>query len=174
MTTRPSKYGAAALAAALAVLAGAAAPPPAPTAVDGPGVLRVARAPGAACTVINVWATWCEPCREEFPDLIKLRAAFAGRGLRLVLVSADVPEERATVQAFLRAQGIDFATWIKDQPDEAFIDALDRRWSGALPATFVLGPDGRIVEWWEGKRTYTEFARSVTAVLGPVAPGRTR
>jgi thiol-disulfide isomerase/thioredoxin len=174
MIATSSKPRVLALLGALAVLAGAGGPPPAPVTVDGAGLLRAARAPGASCTVINVWATWCEPCREEFPDLLKLRTAFAGRGLRLVLVSADFPEERAAVQAFLRAQGVDFATWLKDAPDEAFIDALDRRWSGALPATFVLGPDGRVVEWWEGKRTYTDFARSVTAVLGRAAPGRTR
>lgn len=174
MSPMPSKARAVLLAGALALATGAAVPPPAPAAVDGAGLLRAARAPGAACTVINVWATWCEPCREEFPDLLRLRAAFGGRGLRLVLVSADFPAERAAVEAFLRAQKVDFATYLKDQPDEAFIDALDRRWSGALPATFVLGPDGRVVEWWEGKRSYSDFERSVTAVLGRTAPGRTR
>src|SRR4029077_6980450 len=52
-------------------------------------VLHAVRAPGARAVMVNVWATWCLPCREEMPDILRMRRAYAGRGLRLILVSGD-------------------------------------------------------------------------------------
>jgi thiol-disulfide isomerase/thioredoxin len=52
-------------------------------------VLAAVRAPGARAVLVNIWATWCVPCREEMPDLLRLRRTYADRGLRLILVSGD-------------------------------------------------------------------------------------
>ena len=71
----------------LGSLLAATAPALVPATADT--VFQEVRKPGASVTVVNVWATWCQPCREEFPDLLKLRRAYARQGLRLVLVNAD-------------------------------------------------------------------------------------
>ena len=66
------------------------------------GQLReVVRAGGARVVLLNVWATWCVPCREEFPDLMRLRREYRERGLRLVLVSADTDSQLPAARQFL-------------------------------------------------------------------------
>ena len=50
--------------------------------------------------LINLWATWCVPCREEFPDLIRLYGKYQARGLELILISVDDAEQRGQVEAF--------------------------------------------------------------------------
>lgn len=128
-------------------------------------ILGAVRAPGARAVLVNVWATWCQPCVEEFPDLVRLHRAYEDRGLRLVLVSADFEEQQDAVLAFLRKQGVDFPTYLKDQKDEAFIDGLDARWSGALPASFVFDDRGAIVQFWEGKQSYAAFESKIAPLL---------
>jgi thiol-disulfide isomerase/thioredoxin len=128
-------------------------------------VLEAARAPGAKAALINVWATWCQPCVEEFPDLVKLHRAYAGRGLRLVLVSADFEDQRESVLAFLKKQGASFPSYLKDQKDEDFIDGIDARWSGALPASFVVDRSGTIVDFWEGKKDYAALETKLAPLL---------
>src|SRR5262245_33255733 len=82
------------------------APAP-PVPASATEILAAVRAPGAAGTLVNMWATWCVPCREEFPDLLRLRSAYRERGLRVLLVSGDFDSERPQVEAFLREQGVD-------------------------------------------------------------------
>ena len=130
-------------------------------------VLAAARAPGARAVLVNVWATWCDPCREEMPDLIRYVRERRADGLRLVLVSADDPQDRAQVAAVLAAAGVPAGTpsFIKDGDDMKFINGLDRGWSGALPASFLFDGHGHKRRWWEGAVTYRELDRAVSPLL---------
>jgi thiol-disulfide isomerase/thioredoxin len=130
-------------------------------------VHAMAAAPGARATVVNVWATWCAPCREELPDLLEVAKAHRDRGLRLVLVSADFDSVQAL--RFLEQRGVDFPTWLKSGDDMGFINGLSPRWSGALPATFVYDADGRLVNFWEGKADRARFEQAVSAALSGAA-----
>lgn len=136
----------------------------------GPGrILEEVKRPGAGAVVLNLWATWCQPCREEFPDLVRLEREFRARGVRLVLVSADFPEDAGAAKAFLDEHGVAFPSFIKDGdvPDQVFIDGLDPRWSGALPATIVFDGAGRTTAFWEGKADYPTLERRVKEALKP-------
>jgi thiol-disulfide isomerase/thioredoxin len=156
------------------VLAAAAHPAPAPRARAGPApvtfvpvgareVRGIGREPGASVTLVNVWAAWCGPCREEFADLLRVGRDYRARGLRLALVSADF--DSATARAFLVERGVSGRTYFKVGGDQGFIDALDRRWSGSLPATFVYDRTGRRVSFWEGKASYARFEQAVRKAL---------
>jgi thiol-disulfide isomerase/thioredoxin len=123
--------------------------------------------PGARATLVNVWATWCAPCREEFPEMLRIHRQYRDRGLRLVLVSADVPDSSELARRFLEAQGVDFTTYLKREKDMEFIDGLDPRWSGALPATFVYDANGRLRSFHEGKTTAAEFESLVVSAMNP-------
>lgn len=151
------------LAFAGAALAAAAAPDPIPATASQ--VLDAARAAKAKAVVVNVWATWCVPCREEMPDLLRLRRDYAERGVALLLVSGDFASERAQAAAFLTAQGVDFPTYLKTGDDMAFINTFDPQWSGALPATFVYDGDGRRRHALLGKTSYAQLEAKVLEVL---------
>jgi len=161
---------------ALPALAWAAAPvskAPLRLVPAGPAeVSAIGRAPGASATLLNVWATWCVPCRQEFPDLVRLGRAYRDQGLRLALVSADF--DGAAARTFLRRQGVTGPAWLKTGGDQAFIDALDRRWTGSLPATFVYDRHGRLVEFWEGRADYSRMETAVRRALaaGAQAPSK--
>jgi len=132
---------------------------------DAPAVLAAVRAPGAKAVVLNVWATWCEPCREEFPDLVRLGHEYESKGVRLVLVSGDFDSQKPAVTKFLADQGVDFATYIKSGDDMQFINGLNPKWTGALPATFVYDGHGRLRDFWEGKASYAKMAERLRRVL---------
>ncbi|HZN54622.1 MAG TPA: TlpA disulfide reductase family protein [Candidatus Polarisedimenticolaceae bacterium] len=153
-----------ALAAAVAAKADAA---PTPTAVEATRVLEEVRKPGASGTVVNVWATWCSPCREEFPDLLHVARELAPKGVRLVLVSVDFPGMEPEATEFLTSQGVDFPTFMRAGNDEAFVDGLEPKWSGAIPVTLVYDGGGKLVRLWEGKASYPVIKKRVLEALAP-------
>src|SRR5579859_3044132 len=59
------------------------------TPVTSADVQRLVRDPGAKVVLVNMWATWCGPCREEFPGLVRVSQKYSGQGLKTILVSAD-------------------------------------------------------------------------------------
>jgi thiol-disulfide isomerase/thioredoxin len=119
----------------------------------------------AKVVLVNLWATWCGPCREEFPDLLRLEREYRGRGLKVFLVSADFENELPVVKRFLARQGVTFPTYFKAQKDMEFINGLEPRWSGALPATLLYDSTGRLRDFWEGKATYAMFRQKVESIM---------
>jgi thiol-disulfide isomerase/thioredoxin len=128
-------------------------------------VRQAIRAPGARAVLVNVWATWCAPCREEFPDLMRIRKEYRERGLRLVLVSADADTAIPAVRQFLDAEGVNFLTYLKQGADMPFIDGLDSLWSGALPATLLYDGAGNRLWFHEGKTSYDTLNTRIEGML---------
>ena len=139
---------------------------PAVVRVTAQDVRHVIRGAAGRVVLVNVWATWCLPCREEFPDLLKLRRALAGRGFDLVLVSADFDKQLPQVRSFLARQGVDFTTYLKNESDMPFINGLNPAWSGSLPATFVYDRSGTLRDFWEGRAAYDELLAKLNRTLG--------
>jgi thiol-disulfide isomerase/thioredoxin len=129
-------------------------------------LLRRVRDGKARVTVVNLWATFCQPCVEEFPDLVRLAKTYRDQGVRVFFVSADFESELPAVRRFLRQQGVNDPTFLKAQDDDnAFITTLHPEWSGALPATFVYDARGRLRYFHEGKGDFALFERMVRDVL---------
>lgn len=105
---------------------------------------RVAAAKGQV-VIVNYWATWCEPCREEFPDFVRFYDQHRDRGLTLLSISLDSPSVRDTlVKKFLAEQRPPFPVFQRRAgDDDAFINAVDPEWSGSLPATFIYDRSGQ-------------------------------
>ncbi|MFN2454842.1 MAG: TlpA family protein disulfide reductase [Pyrinomonadaceae bacterium] len=97
--------------------------------------------------LVNFWATWCEPCREEFPDLVRINEDYKKRGLDFIVVSLDDIEElNKGVPQFLRRMHATMPAYLLNAPDqEAAMNAVDEQWGGALPATFLFGDKGQII-----------------------------
>jgi len=111
------------------------------------------------------------PCREEFPELMQIRSAYRDSGLRLVLVSADFAEQKDQTMKFLAGQGVDFETYLMAGGDQAFIETLSPRWSGALPATLVYDGAGTLRYFHEGRFSRPELEAAVTGALHATLTG---
>ena len=140
---------------------------PDPISLSTAELLRMARAPGADVTLLNVWATSCVPCVAELPDLARLTHEYADRGLRTVLVSADFDATRDRMGPVLTRAGIRFPTYWLDDSIESLIEAMPLRWSGAIPVTVVFDASGKPRRLHEGQATYEEMEALLREVLGP-------
>ena len=127
---------------------------------------RIARERGRV-VLVNFWATWCVPCREEFPALVKLQKKLSGAGLSILGVSTDLAREIPAVERFLDAQDPGFPNYRKKSggDDQDFIDAVDRSWGGELPFTVLYGRDGRKAKVLSGMRTPEQYEREVRLLL---------
>jgi thiol-disulfide isomerase/thioredoxin len=116
--------------------------------------------------LINLWATWCVPCREEFPDLIKLHGKYRSRGLELILISVDDTEQREPVEAFLKENGVTFPTYINAEENyEDLIGFIAPDWIGGFPTTFVIDRKGRLTRSLVGGQSYEVFHKAVAPLL---------
>ncbi len=102
--------------------------------------------------LVNFWATWCVPCREEFPDLVKIDADYRGR-LDVITVSLDFPEEiNTTVPEFLSEMKAEMPAYLLTVADEsAVISSVAKDWQGALPFTILYNEQGEIAYFKQGK-----------------------
>ena len=116
--------------------------------------------------LVNFWATWCEPCREEYPALVRLHNTYRSRGLSLLAISMDEPESVPAIERFLTAQGAQFGSYRHNFRDFGkFIDTVNPRWGGGIPASFLFDRQGRLVESWQGATHFEEFQRAVEPLL---------
>jgi len=101
--------------------------------------------------LINVWATWCVPCVQEFSDLVTINHLYRDRGLQLVTLSSDEPVNQNKALAFLekkQASGLNYI--YKGDSKYKMIEAIDPKWQGALPYTVIIEPGGKIIYAKEG------------------------
>jgi thiol-disulfide isomerase/thioredoxin len=127
-------------------------------------LLQRMRRAGAKATLVNVWATWCGPCREELPELLRVAREQREHGLDVMLVSADL--DSAEVRPFLGKQGVGFATYFRTGDDMSFINDMNPSWTGSLPATFLYDSTGKLVQFWEGRADYDKFQHAALVALG--------
>ena len=134
--------------------------------VDSAGLTRALEAAQGKVIVLNFWATWCDPCREEFPDLVRL-AAEEPRRIALIAVSLDDPDDiESRVRPFLRAMNFKGRALVKGPGDpDPFITGVDPKWSGGLPATFIHAADGQRVHAVYGAVTYQMLKETLAPLL---------
>jgi len=97
--------------------------------------------------LLNFWATWCDPCREEFPDLVKLDADYKGKPLNFIAISIDdISDLKSEVPKFLNQMKATMPVVLLNMNDpEPAIKLVDPAWDGQLPATFLYDKDGKVV-----------------------------
>lgn len=116
--------------------------------------------------LINFWATWCEPCREEFPDLVRINADYEKRNLEFITISLDEPEEMKTkVPEFLREMRSQMPAYLLNVIDpQLVIDLIDPNWHGGLPATFLYDASGKMVFKHTGRVSAQELRTALDKV----------
>jgi thiol-disulfide isomerase/thioredoxin len=116
---------------------------------------------------INMWATWCVPCREEFPDLIKLVEYTQNRDIEIVGISVDYADEiDSKVRPFMQSQQVNFKIYVQNfDRQESLINKLNKEWAGALPASFLYNAQGEQVLYLPGKHSFEEFKQTIDSLL---------
>jgi thiol-disulfide isomerase/thioredoxin len=126
------------------------------------------RAPGkdARPLLVNFWATWCEPCREEFPDLVRIKADYEKRDLDFITVSLDDPAEiKTSVPKFLREMRARMPAYLLNVIEpQTVMDAIDPEWRGGLPATFLFDASGKIIFKHTGRVNAEELRTAIDKV----------
>lgn len=113
--------------------------------------------------VMNLWASWCPPCRAEMPELQRFSDAYAARGVVTIGVNQGESAERA--RAFARALDIHFPIWLDERQQ------YGRAYTAlGLPTTVVVGRDGAIVRGIDGPLTYVQMRAAAASALS--APER--
>lgn len=98
--------------------------------------------------LINFWATWCDPCREEFPDLVKIDEQYRpNRAMDFITISLDeFSDIKTSVPKFLASMKANMPAYLLNVSDpEPAIEMIDKGWAGSLPATFLFNENGEVV-----------------------------
>lgn len=148
-----------------------------PAVIDAQGFAKLLQENRGRPLVVNFWATWCEPCRSEYPLLNDLAKQYAPQGLRVIGVSLDDEGEMILVRRFLARHKPVFRNYRKKHGGEAeFVQAVFPGWNGAIPATFFYARDGRQVGHLLGEGHRDTFEAAIRTVLSagapPASPGR--
>jgi thiol-disulfide isomerase/thioredoxin len=101
--------------------------------------------------VVNIWATWCGPCRLEMPDLVKLSHEYKSRGLIVLGVATTYNEsnDQERVKNFIKSQKVDYKIlWDDGSLAGPLVQAVNGR--GVIPQSFVISRDGKIVKHFQG------------------------
>lgn len=106
--------------------------------------------------IVNIWATWCGPCRQEMPELVKMSNEYKARGLVVLGLATTYNEhnDQAHVKDFIRAQNINYRIVWDDGTMTAPLVQLVQGQS-VIPQSFVISRDGRIMKHFQGFNPYS-------------------
>lgn len=116
--------------------------------------------------ILDIWATWCGPCRIEIPDFIKLQNQYRSQGVEIIGVSVDPIDARggggaAAVAPFMKSTGINYTIWMINNGA-----ALGPYPMGSgIPTTYVIDRNGRVAQKYVGVQPMTRFETDIKALL---------
>ena len=121
-------------------------------------------------TLVDVWSTTCGPCKENFPHVLEMHKKFASKGLQVVSLSLDDPEDDAAIKEakkFLESKKSDIINILLDEGSGGGFEKLN---INTIPAVFLYGPDGKELKRFtmddtKNQFTYDEVEKAVSALL---------
>jgi thiol-disulfide isomerase/thioredoxin len=144
-----------------------------PALIDLDGYKRVLAKFRGKPLLVTFWATWCEPCREEFPMLVELSKQYGPEGLAVFGVSLDDDADMHLVRHFLDLHKPTFPNY-RQKPGidvDAFYVGVNPAWTGTMPETVFYGRDGKIAGHFIGEQPRASFEQAIRTILAsPPAP----
>jgi thiol-disulfide isomerase/thioredoxin len=114
-----------------------------PALIDMQGYQKILEKYRGKPLLVTFWATWCEPCRDEYPMLNELAKEYAPKGLIVVGVDLDEDGDLILMRRFIARYKPVFPNYRKKKGEEAaFMQSVLPGWNGAIPASFLYGRDG--------------------------------
>jgi thiol-disulfide isomerase/thioredoxin len=125
--------------------------------------------------MLHLYASWCAPCRRELPDVNRIGAEYAPRGL--VLIAASIDEDVPALRGFLGSAELSFAPLriASGQPGDiaAAIATIGGTYKNAIPYTAIVGKNGRLAYEWSGGVTYRDYTSILTPLVEEAGPAPT-
>jgi cytochrome c biogenesis protein CcmG/thiol:disulfide interchange protein DsbE len=138
-----------------------------PKLIDLDGYKRIVSKYRGKPLLVAFWATWCEPCRDEFPMLVELSKQYAPQGLEIFGVSLDNDADMHLVRHFLTLHHPTFPNY-RQKPgidvDEFYAD-VNPAWTGTMPETIFYARDGSIAGHFIGQQPRASFEQAIQTIL---------
>jgi cytochrome c biogenesis protein CcmG/thiol:disulfide interchange protein DsbE len=110
--------------------------------------------------LLNFWATWCPPCKEEIPWFVDLQQKYGQQGLQVVGIATDDDAKPQEIEAFARNLGVNYPVLLSNDKVEGEYGGIE-----ALPTTFYIGRDGKIVKRVFGLASHAEVEDNIHAAM---------
>ncbi|HTA58453.1 MAG TPA: TlpA disulfide reductase family protein [Candidatus Baltobacteraceae bacterium] len=154
------------VAAGLALATAQTPAPKDPALIDTQGYQKLLEQYKGKPLLVTFWATWCEPCRDEYPMLNELAKQYAPQGLKVVGVSLDQDGDLILMRRFLARYKPIFPNYRKKKGEEdAFVQAVLPGWNGSIPASVFYGKDGQQVGHLVGAGDHETYEAAIKMLL---------
>jgi thiol-disulfide isomerase/thioredoxin len=143
-----------------------------PALIDAQGYQKLIEQYRGKPLLVTFWATWCEPCRDEYPMLNELAKEYAPKGLQVVGVNLDDDGDLILMRRFLARYKPVFPNYRKKKGGEdSFVQAVMAGWNGAIPASFFYARDGRQIGHLLGENNRATYEAAIRTVLSSGGSG---
>ncbi len=138
-----------------------------PELIDAQGYQKLLQQYRGKPLLVNFWATWCEPCRDEYPMLNELAKQYAPQGLKVVGVNMDQDGDLILMRRFMARYKPIFPNYRKKPAEakDAFDMAVLPGWNGSLPISVFYTKDGRQVEHFLGEKNRDMYEGAIRSLL---------
>jgi thiol-disulfide isomerase/thioredoxin len=137
-----------------------------PQVIDAQGYAKLVQQHRGKPLLVTLWATWCEPCRDEYPMLNELAKEYGPKGLQVVGVNYDDEGDLILTRRFIARYKPVFPNYRKQRGNESeFTQAISAGWNGALPASFFYDKDGKQVGHVLGAGTRETYESAIRQLL---------
>jgi thiol-disulfide isomerase/thioredoxin len=137
-----------------------------PKLIDAQGYQNLVEQYRGKPVLITFWATWCEPCRDEFPMLNELAKEYAPKGLHVVGVNLDQDGDLILMRRFITRYKPVFPNYRKKAGGEdAFVQSVLPGWGGEIPASFFYAKDGRQIGHLLGANDRATYEAAIRSLL---------
>jgi len=130
--------------------------------IDASGIKEIIKNNSDKLRLINVWASWCGPCVQEFPDFVIIDRIYRSRQFEFVSINADKLSRKENVLKFLQKNEASNRNFIFSSDNNSeLVEAVDPQWSGALPYTMLVEQGGNVIYRTQGPINMVEMRKLI-------------